>query len=537
LDLSIVIVNYNVKHFLEQCLHSVKKATQGIKAEVIVVDNNSADGSCSMMLEKFSEIKLIRNSENLGFSAANNQALKKAKGKFVLLLNPDTIIHEDSLTECLSFMEKHRDAGAIGLKMIDGKGNFLPESKRSLPTPQSAFYKIFGLAALFPKSEKFNTYYLKHLDKDNIQKIDILTGAFMFIRASALEKCGLLDEDFFMYAEDIDLSYRLSLKGYQNYYLPSPAIIHFKGESTKKSEFNYPRHFYGSMIRFVRKYYSGRKASNLSSILRIAILLKAMLSVIKVALTKVALPIIDIIVLSLTYLGSVKLWETIKYEHQYEYPEILTGAILPAALFIVIAGIFVLGGYRRKIPLRRFIPASAGGSVLILIAYSLLPSELRFSRAIILLWSLITPMLLVSVRLLLNFMRITIHPENLNKSARVIIISGPEEFNKIEGIVFSNRPASHILGRVSVSGQTELNSLGMLEQIDEVVRINKPDELIFSSKDLSAGAIISLISQPGLKGTEKKIACSESDFVIGSNNSSKKGEVYSISKLRKSLSD
>ena len=186
MDLSIVIVNYNVKYFLEQCLHSVERASRNMETEVFVVDNNSVDGSCAMVQEKFSWVKLIRNDENLGFSVANNQAIRESSGKYVLLLNPDTVIEEDTLDKCMSYMDEHPDAGGLGVKMIDGNGEFLPESKRALPSPGVAFYKIFGLSRLFPKSRIFGRYHLGYLDRDKVHSIDILPGAFLMLRKSAL---------------------------------------------------------------------------------------------------------------------------------------------------------------------------------------------------------------------------------------------------------------------------------------------------------------------------------------------------------------
>ena len=231
MQLSVIIVNYNVEFFLEQCLNSVYSALKEIDGEVYVVDNNSIDGSLKMVREKFPDVILIANKDNVGFSRANNQALKKAIGKYHLLLNPDTIVEEDTFKEVIQFMDEHPDAGGLGVKMIDGKGNFLPESKRGLPTPKDAFFKIFGLSRLFPKSKRFGRYHLSFLDKDEIHEIEILSGAFMLMREEALDKVGLLDEDFFMYGEDIDLSYRIVLGGYKNYYFPKTRIIHYKGES------------------------------------------------------------------------------------------------------------------------------------------------------------------------------------------------------------------------------------------------------------------------------------------------------------------
>ena len=210
--ISIVIVNYNVRFFLEQCLHSVYKAVKDIDAAVFVVDNNSVDGSVAMVKEKFPELTLIANKENLGFSKANNQAIRQANSEYVLLLNPDTVVEEDTFTKVINFMDEHPDAGALGVKMLDGKGQFLPESKRALPTPRVSFYKVFGLSWLFPKSRIFGQYHLGYLDKDQINQVDVLPGAFMLLRQTALDKSGLLDESFFMYGEDIDLSYRIIQK-------------------------------------------------------------------------------------------------------------------------------------------------------------------------------------------------------------------------------------------------------------------------------------------------------------------------------------
>jgi GT2 family glycosyltransferase len=210
MKLSIIIVNYNVEYFLEQCLHSVYSACEGIESEVFVVDNNSVDGSINMIKEKFPQLVLIENKDNRGFSKANNQAISIAKGEYVLLLNPDTVVEKDTFSKVIEYMDFNKEAGGLGVKMIDGKGHFLPESKRGLPTPEVAFYKVFGLSKLFPKSRKFGKYHLSYLDNDEIHEVEILAGAFMLIRKSVLDKIGYLDENFFMYGEDIDLSYRNS---------------------------------------------------------------------------------------------------------------------------------------------------------------------------------------------------------------------------------------------------------------------------------------------------------------------------------------
>ncbi len=254
MKLSVVIVNYNVKYYLEQCLLSVFAALKNMKAEVFVVDNNSSDGSLEYLQPKFTEVIFIKNDHNPGFSKANNQAIRLSTGEFILLLNPDTVIAEDTLENVCHFMETHSDAGGLGVKMIDGNGMFLPESKRGFPSPWDSFCRMSKLAQLFPKSPFFAKYYMKYLDEDETHQIDVLAGAFMLLRRTVLDQTGLLDEAFFMYGEDIDLSYRITQAGYKNYYLPEK-IIHYKGESSITNP-QYVDIFYDAMSIFFKKHYS-----------------------------------------------------------------------------------------------------------------------------------------------------------------------------------------------------------------------------------------------------------------------------------------
>jgi len=280
MDLSVIIVSYNVKYFLGLCLSSVHKAAEDTEHEIFVVDNNSSDGTCDMVRSEFPEVKLISNTENRGYSAANNQAIKIARGRYILLLNPDTIIGEDTLGKCISFMDLHPDAGATGIMMINGKGKFLPESKRSLPEPETAFYKITGLSYLFPRSARLNRYYLGNISNEKTHHADVISGAFMFLNREAVLKTGMLDENFFMYGEDIDYSYRLIKEGYKNYFFPDVKIIHFKGESSRKGNLDNLMHFYNAMHIFVRKHFNDGNLRMLILPIRIAIFFRTGLSVI-----------------------------------------------------------------------------------------------------------------------------------------------------------------------------------------------------------------------------------------------------------------
>lgn len=253
--LSVIIVNYNVKYYLEQCLESVRRASEGLQVEVFVVDNLSTDGSVPYLRERYPEVTFIENKENVGFARANNQAIRLSKGKYVLLLNPDTIVGESTFKDFIAFMEVHPEAGGTGAYMLRTDGTFAPESRRGLPTPFVAFCKMSGLAALFPKSRLFGRYYMRYLNEDEANEIEVISGAFMWLRREALDKAGLLDEAFFMYGEDIDLSYRIMKEGYKNYFLPS-RMLHYKGESTEKSSYRYVYTFYQAMRLFFRKHYA-----------------------------------------------------------------------------------------------------------------------------------------------------------------------------------------------------------------------------------------------------------------------------------------
>jgi N-acetylglucosaminyl-diphospho-decaprenol L-rhamnosyltransferase len=252
MDISVIIVNYRVPYFLELCLHSVRKALEGLDAEIIVVDNHSGDGGVDWLRPLFPEVNWIVNAENEGFSRANNRALGAATGDHLLFLNPDTIVPENFARKCLGFMRPH--VGGLGVRMVDGNGRFLRESRRGFPSPWVAFCKLSGLTSLFPRSRWFARYYLGHLPPDQTAPAPVLSGACFFVHRSALDRVGGFDETFFMYAEDIDLSYRLEQAGYTNYYLADVTIVHFKGESTPK-DFRYVRQFYKAMIQFRRKHF------------------------------------------------------------------------------------------------------------------------------------------------------------------------------------------------------------------------------------------------------------------------------------------
>lgn len=271
MTLSIIIVNYNVKFFLEQCLHAVQKAITNINAEIFVIDNDSTDDSLAYLQPLFPHVIFIGNKKNVGFAKACNQGLAWATGQYILFLNPDTIVKKNTFEQCIYAFEQNDNIGAIGVKMLDGNGQYLKESKRGFPSPLASFYKITGFTSLFPRSAHFAKYYLGNLNADENNIVDVLAGAYMMIRKKVLDATGGFDETFFMYGEDIDLSYRILQAGYKNYYLADAPIIHFKGESTDKNNIAHIKNFYGAMHIFVKKHYTGAGKTIYSFLLRAAI--------------------------------------------------------------------------------------------------------------------------------------------------------------------------------------------------------------------------------------------------------------------------
>lgn len=275
MKLSVIIVNYNVKYYLEQCLLSVERALTGMQGEVFVVDNGSLDGSIEYLKSKFPWVYYIENGENQGFSRANNKAIRMSRGEYVMLLNPDTIVGENVLHDCVEFLDQNPKAGGVGVRMLKEDGSMALESRRGVPTPWTSFCKMVGLCTLFPKSTLFGRYYMQYLPTDRPVEIDILSGACMTLRREALQKCGLLDEAFFMYGEDIDISYRIQKAGFKNYFLPV-TILHYKGESTQKSSYRYAIVFHRAMLIFFKKHF--RYNIGLLVVVSILIYFKALLT-------------------------------------------------------------------------------------------------------------------------------------------------------------------------------------------------------------------------------------------------------------------
>ncbi len=543
--LSVIIVNYNVKYFLEYCLCSVEKAIKNLEGEIFVVDNNSTDGSKEFFYNKFPRVNFIWNKENEGFAKANNKALKQCSGAYILFLNPDTIIPEDALEKCISFIQSRNDNIACGVKMIDGSGKFLKESKRAFPSPATSLYKLTGLAKLFPGSKIFSKYHLGFLNKNETHEIDVLAGAFMMVPKKILNNVGGFDESFFMYGEDIDLSYRIQQAGFKNYYFSKIAIIHFKGESTRRESFTYVKFFYKAMIIFVRKHYGGTKAGIFNFFIQVAIFFRALLAIVARFLKWIGLPVIDAgIILASFYIVKL-LWSTfIKREVNYS-PNMLIIAF-PAFTILFLAASYFAGLYDGSFRQSRLNKSTITAIIILLAAYSLLPETLRFSRGILFFGSVAAFILMTAVRWLLLKWKI-IDSEAAREEINQTVIAGSQnDFEEVCGLLENAGMKERISGRIEPGKIPMPNTIGTLDNIAALLRSYPVKEIIFCEGALSFKEIIEVL--PEISGKIRiKIYAKATLFLIGSAGKDAPGTYVSgdtgyrlnqiISRRNKTLSD
>jgi GT2 family glycosyltransferase len=527
MQLSIIIVNYNVKYFLEHCLLSVVKACQPIEAEIFVVDNMSTDGSAEMVSAKFPQVKLIANKDNIGFAKANNQAVDKAKGKYILYLNPDTIVPEDCFIKCLDFFQQYPDAGALGVRMLDGNGSFLPESKRSFPSPVISFYKLSGLTRLFPRSKTFGKYHLGYLDEHANHEVNVLAGAFMFMRKDVALQTEGFDEQFFMYGEDIDLSYRIQKtihpstgEPYRNYYLSETSILHFKGESTKKGSLNYVRMFYLAMSQFVEKHYSSSRAGMFHLLIRTAIWGRALVSLIKQFIQKTGVALMDGLLIWFLFWLSMEIWkELVKKDTIYDPLLVYPSFAGFSMLFIIIS--YYTGLYQKKFSFRDLWKSGLSMLIILLAVYSLLPESVRFSRGIVILGSLTSLTGLFFWRKILLSLDI-LEPSSNEKEQYTIIVGSMQDAGVIAELIVRNGQASPVKGIVSPT--EEPHALGTIRDLLHIVQATPVRELIFcESARISFKDIIGYYQQIP-KHIKLRIHAEGSQSIIGSDSKFYSGE-------------
>lgn len=535
--LSVIIVNYNVEYFLAQCLHSVRKAAQLADIETIMVDNNSSDGSVEMTRRLFPEVQVIANQDNRGFSKANNQAIRISKADYVLLLNPDTLVEEDTFKKCIEFMDAHPNSGGLGVKMVDGKGQFLAESKRGLPTPMVAFYKIFGLSNLFPKSKTFGQYHLGHLDKNETHKVDILAGAFMMMRKSVLDKVGLLDEDFFMYGEDIDLSWRIRLGGFDNYYFPETRIIHYKGESTKKSSVNYVLVFYNAMIIFAKKHFTKSHANVFEFLIQLAIYFRAGIALFRRILEKSIIPFLDFITIVTTYLLTTKIYSQFT---EVVYPEEVFKWLFPGYGLIFIGSIYFSHGYSSTPLINRILKGVSWGGIIALLLYGLLDENYRFSRTIVFTGALFSVINIIGYRWLLNKLGVNAILFKTIPDIRMAIVGKKGGIERVKKLLSNTTNIPEVILEVYPSydflNQTD-HFIAHLGQLPDACNLFKINQIIYCGEDMDSGSIINEMILQENPEIELKIAPPESSFIIGSQSINTSGEILSYHSANSFLKD
>lgn len=494
-----------------------------------VVDNNSVDDSVRMVRERFPEVKLIVNTDNPGFAVANNQAIRQSSGEYVLLLNPDTLVEEDTFRQCLAFMDTHPDAGAMGVRLIDGSGKFLPESKRGFPSPWVAFCKTIGLSSIFSRSPVFNKYYLGYLDEHDTNEVDVLAGCFMFMRRSALDRAGLLDEDFFMYGEDIDLSYRITKAGFKNYYYPGTSIIHYKGESTKKGSLNYVRTFYQAMIIFARKHFSGRRAGLFILMLQAAIWFRASLTLLTGLWKKISLPLMDAAAIYTGLIILKNFWASYFYKDPCWFKTSVLWFNFPLYILIWLGSAWLSGAYDERYNMRRLVRGLGIGALILAAVYGFLDLDYRPSRALVLMGSVWAVLATLGIRALMHlkeYGNLNIGREQIKN---LVIVGSSAECARVEKLLNKAGINKNLIGFVAAPDcETDSEEmLGSTRQLDEITRIFQVNEIIFCSKDIRNQDIMYWMSRLG-PGIYYKVVPEASLSVIGSKDKNGPGELYTV---------
>ena len=522
MELSIVIVNYNVKEFLTQCLDSIFKSQTQYNYEVIVVDNSSRDSGRDEICSTFKDITWIDNSKNVGFGRANNQGFSHAKGVYTLILNPDTVLQEDTLEKCISYLLAHPEVGGLGIKGLDGSGQFLPESKRALPTPLVALWKITGLSAIFPKSSVFARYHLGHLSPEENHEVDILVGCFMMVPTQLLMSVGGFDPQYFMYGEDIDLSYELQKTGHKNIYFSDSQIIHYKGESTKRGSLNYVRMFYKAMVLFAKKQFTGSSAAAYSLLIYSGIYLRATLAIVARLGKSTFTPLLDAAVL-FAVLNTIKsYWEQ---NHRFinggSYPDLYTYTIQGSYVLVWLFGLWLSGVYFKNNRPIVMVRSMIVTTLFIGFTYGLLPDELRFSRALLLLGALGGLSAMLGWRAVLSVLSGKPMFEGATKQPRILFFGSKYSKGALDDILHS----SGIIPSFYWEEIPNFNNDDWLLKLQALVRLHRINELIVDVSEVSNTRLISILTSLG-EQTSVKSLMPEQKFIIGSDSSLTQGTTY-----------
>ncbi len=495
-----------MRHFLEQCLHSVHRAIPGIDAEVWVVDNASADDSIAFLQPRFGWVNFIINTANVGFGKANNQALALSSGQYVLFLNPDTLLPEDSLQKCIAFMDAQPKAGALGIRMLDGSGNFLPESKRSFPSPMASFYKLTGLSSIFPKSGVFGKYALGYFSEFKNHEVDVLAGAFMLVRTEVAKQLNGFDEAFFMYGEDIDLSYRIQQAGYKNYYFSESSIVHFKGESTRKGSLNYVKMFYHAMSLFVRKHYGSQRSKIFNIVINIAIWLRATVTLVQSAVTRFKNPLLDQGCIILAFL---LVW-FVRNQDLNLTANIATD--LPAFCITYLVFAILAGSYKGRYTQRKVLVTALLTIVTLLLLNIVRPPVNRISSLVLLAsGGLATLFLVLKQSLIISNKR----PPHRN----ILVAGNHADLLKVKALYDNLKIKNQFVENVELGNNFQEN----LTTIQALMAKNSVTEMVFCTGTVTYAMAIEIIQ--ALPKTRFRFYASGSHSIVGSDSKNSAGEI------------
>ncbi len=522
--ISVIIVNYNVREFLEQCLDSVQRALKSIPSEIIVVDNASVDDSVPMIRQRFPQVMLIENKKNVGFSAANNQGLEVARGQFIVLLNPDTVVQEDTFTKLLDFFARTPDASAATCKIINPDGTFSVDCRHSIPTPLTAFWKVVGLSRLFPKSKIFGRYNLTYLNENDTYQVEAISGSFMMMRREIVKKVGKLDEDFFMYCEDIDYCHRINKAGGKIYYVPDSQIIHYKGESTKKNNLDYVITFNRSLYKFYKKHYQKKYVYPFKWLILLGTVLRGLFIFIKNNLELYYPIILDLIILNLMLFVTF----FVRYElkngftlHDFFNQYIVINGITTLAFFL--SALFFESVTRDRFSISKIIKANFAAFTFVS-ALTFFFNQFAFSRLVVIISAIGSVTFMALWRVVLRAVRrktiSTLSRDYFLK--RTIIVGFDDEtrqlLNKLQSYVSSS---IKILGLASGNEQDvgkHLNNIPVvttIRRLPEYIRLNRVDLVIFTTHNISFETILTSMSQIQNPRVEFKMVPGHLEFMIG----------------------
>lgn len=524
---SVIIVSYNVQYFLELCLHSVIRSLKNIESEIIVIDNNSSDNSCQLVIEKFQSVTLIANKNNTGFSKANNQGLEISTGEYIHFLNPDTVVGEDFYIKTLSYLDNHHNVGCLGPRLIDGRGMYAMDSKKSFPAFWTSVYKLTGLSKFFPKSPYFNKYYAAHVGEQETAPVDILSGCCLLVRRSAMMASGGgFDESYFMYCEDVDLCHRIGLHGYQNIYFPQVNVIHYKGESTRKLSYRYMKIFYEAHAHFVKKYYPKNLGIIYIAALRSVLALRNLLNWIKHLLSLFKMFILDVLLLTIVTIAIKNFWFDSIVQNQPESNTVFVKTF-PVFIFIWMISLFFSGAYDKPFSLFKTGRGMVLGTVAVLAGYGLMPLEFRYSRGIVLFSGMTGTMVILMTRWLLSLMNwIKLVPRG-KLDYKAAIIGNKDEYNESLSILKKNLYNLEIIGRVSETSHFNDEDLGSITDLHQIQKLFRINELIFNSDSLTYNTIMDQMEKCA-PDAFYKIHVNGSVAIVGSNNSRHHAEEFSL---------